>query len=94
MAKLKFADAVSFRLVQIFQEAMIYGMDGADLLREVVLTTDPSDPNTLVLDPEYVDHVKETHEKMEARGRELHASKLGDQAKIVIVNDEGTGEPN
>jgi hypothetical protein len=61
---LQFADSVSMRLVQIFQEAILTGVDGADLLRQVQLQPDVNDPNVLVLTPEYQAQVRKSHEKL------------------------------
>lgn len=79
MSKFKFADSVSMRLVQIFQEAMMMGVDGADLLRQVRLIPDETDPQVLVLSPDYQAQVKEAFAKYEAQMKELqvpHDSKL------------------
>ena len=77
MNALKLADSVSMRLVQIFQEAIMTGVDGADLLRQVRLQPDPSDPNVLVLDGDYKQQVKEMHAKLEANALELAAKQNG-----------------
>jgi len=74
MSEFKFADNVSMRMVQIFQEAIMTGVDGADLLRQVRLVTDPSDPSVLVLSDDYQCQVKESYEKLEAQALELAAS--------------------
>jgi hypothetical protein len=64
--KYKLSDEVSFRMIQIFQEAILLGIDGADLFREVRLVVDPSDENSnmLVLDSEYIEHVNKMHEDL------------------------------
>ena len=59
----KISDSVAMRMIQIFQEAVIFGLDGADLLRQVRLVEDPNEEGTLNLDPEYVKAVAEMHEK-------------------------------
>lgn len=59
----KISDSVAMRMIQIFQEAVIFGIDGADLLRQVRLVEDPQEEGTLVLDPAYISSVKEMHEK-------------------------------
>ena len=87
MSKFKFADSVSMRLVQIFQEAMMMGVDGADLLRQVQLVPDESDPNVLVLSPEYQAQVKEAYAKYEAQAQELQAKR---GPKLIL----GGGEDN
>lgn len=80
----KFADSVSMRLVQIFQEAIMTGVDGADLLRQVRLCADPADPSTLQLTPEYRQQVTDMHAKLEAQARELQAQQSG---RRVIIDD-------
>jgi len=59
----KISDSVAMRMIQIFQEAVIFGIDGADLLRQVRLVEDPTENDTLTLDPEYVKAVELMHEK-------------------------------
>lgn len=80
----KFADSVSMRLVQIFQEAIMTGVDGADLLRQVRLCADPDDASTLQLTPEYRQQVTDMHTKLEAQARELQAQQSG---RRVIIDD-------
>lgn len=77
MTNFKLADSVSMRLVQIFQEAIMTGVDGADLLRQVVLVADTSDPAVLVLSPEYQQQVRDMHAKLLAQAEELAASMGG-----------------
>lgn len=86
MSKFKFADSVSMRLVQIFQEAIMTGVDGADLLRQVQLVPDESDPHVLVLSPEYQQQVRETHAKLEAQAQELQAQR---GPKLILGGGEG-----
>jgi len=78
----KITDAVAMRMIQIFQEAVIFGVDGADLMRQVRLVTDPSDPESLTLDPAYAASVEESHKKYAA---ELE-SKSQEQAKGLILS--------
>ena len=59
----KISDLVAMRMIQIFQEAVIFGLDGADLMRQVKLVQDPTDPESMTLDPEYVSSVEKMHEK-------------------------------
>jgi hypothetical protein len=84
MSKFKFADSVSMRLVQIFQEAIMTGVDGADLLRQVELQPDASDPHVLVLSPEYRQQVTEMHAKLEAQAKELQAQR---GPKLILGGD-------
>lgn len=60
----KLSDSVSFRLIQIFQEAVLLGVDGADLLRQVRLIQDPEDAESLSLDPNYEKQVQDGHAKL------------------------------
>lgn len=59
----KISDSVAMRFIQIFQEAVLMGLDGADLMRQVRLTVDPEETDTLTLDPDYKKFVEESHEK-------------------------------
>jgi len=59
----KISDDVAMRMIQIFQEAVIFGVDGADLLRQVRLVQDPENTDSMSLDPEYVVSVEKMHEK-------------------------------
>lgn len=63
--KYKLGDEVSARLVQIFQEAMLTGCDGADLLRQVELTEgNETYSGSLKLTDEYKELVKKSHEQL------------------------------
>lgn len=88
MDEKKFADSVWHRVVQIVQEAMLTGVDCADLLRQVKVVEDPNDPNTLVLSGGYQKQVKEMHEKMLQQARDLQASQTGN--KFIITDDGGS----
>lgn len=57
----KFSDTVCMRMVQIFQEAMIFGIDGADLLRQVELLE--REDGSLDLTPEYKSLVAKMHQQ-------------------------------
>lgn len=59
----RISDAVAMRMIQIFQEAVLFGLDGADLMRQVRLVNDPSEECVMTLDPEYVKQVEEMHQK-------------------------------
>lgn len=76
----KISDSVAMRMIQIFQEAVIFGLDGADLLRQVRLVEDVSEEGTLTLDPEYVKAVAEMHEKSLAEAAKK-------QARLEIERD-------
>lgn len=90
MSNFKFSDSVSMRLVQIFQEAIMTGVDGADLLRQVRLQADDSDPSTLVLTPEYKAQVKESHDKLEKQAEELKAT----QTPTLLFGGDGGSSTN
>lgn len=82
MKVMKFADSVWHRVVQIVQEAMLTGVDCSDLLRQIQVVPDESDPNVLVLSPEYQKQVRDMHEKLLAQAREMQAQTVGN--KFVI----------
>lgn len=69
----KISDSVAMRMIQIFQEAVIFGIDGADLLRQVRLVPDPQNEGTLTLDPEYVSTVEKMHEQYLAEAAKKQA---------------------
>lgn len=73
----KLADSVSARLVQIFQEAMLTGVDGADLLRQVRLEVDDNDSCTLVMTHAYKEQVKSMHKKLEEEAEVLRSKRHG-----------------
>lgn len=86
MKEFKFADSVWHRVVQIVQEAMLTGVDCADLLRQVNVVPDESDPHTLVLSTEYQKQVKAQHQKMLESAREIQAAQTGNK---FIIPDSG-----
>lgn len=67
----KISDAVAMRMIQIFQEALLMGVDGADLMRQVRLVVDETDNSTLTLDPVYKEHVTEMHRRYLAEAERL-----------------------
>ena len=62
------------------------GVDGADLLRQVQLQPDESDPHVLVLTPEYQNQVKSMHAKLLEQAQELSAARL----PKLILGDDGS----
>lgn len=78
----KFSDSVCFRMIQIFQEAMILGIDGADLFRQVRLVLTDANDDTLELAPEYVQQVKDMHAKLLADAERLQAEQGG--GKLIV----------
>jgi hypothetical protein len=71
----KISDAVAMRMIQIFQEALLLGVDGADLMRQVRLVVDESNPDTVTLDPKYELQVSEMHKKYLAEAESLKDKK-------------------
>lgn len=84
---MKFADSVWHRVVQIVQEAMLTGVDCADLLRQVTVVPDETDSHVLVLSAEYQKQVKEMHSKMLQQAREIEASQSGN--KFIVPGADG-----
>lgn len=85
---MKFADSVWHRVVQIVQEAMLTGVDCADLLRQVRVVPDSSDPHVLVLSSDYQKQVKEMHEKMLRQAHDIQAQQMGNKFIIPGTNGE------
>jgi hypothetical protein len=82
--KYKLSDGVSMRCIQIFQEALIFGIDGADLFRQVRLVVDPNDQETLMLDLDYEKQVIEHHNKALADAELLSVNLPNQQTKLII----------
>lgn len=87
MSDMRFADSVWHRVVQIVQEAMLTGVDCADLLRQVRVVPDASDPHVLVLSADYQKQVKDMHDKMLQQAREMQAQQTGN--KFIITGGDG-----
>lgn len=81
----KISDAVAMRMIQIFQEALLLGVDGADLMRQVRLVVDEKQTDTVTLDPQYEQQVVEMHKKYLAEA-ELLKSKSAENSKLVFDN--------
>lgn len=79
--KYKISDEVAMRFIQIFQEAVLLGVDGADLMRQVRLAVDSGEEDSLVLDPEYKKFVEESHQKYL---KELETKMSTDQSKTQL----------
>ena len=75
------ADSVWGRVMQIVQEAMLTGIDCVDLLREMRLRVCNKDPNVLVMTQGYVQHVIESHKKLE---EEMERRMAEHKAKLII----------
>lgn len=80
----KISDAVAMRMVQIFQEAVLFGVDGADLMRQVRLVQDPEDPESVTLDPEYAASVAKMHEKYLSEAE----TKKSEQQQPLFTNEK------
>lgn len=72
----KISDSVAMRMIQIFQEAVLLGLDGADLMRQVRLVVDGSNPDTVTLDPTYESQVAEMHKKYLSDAEKLKTSNV------------------
>lgn len=82
----KISDSVAMRMIQIFQEALLLGVDGADLMRQVRLVVDTSNPDTLTLDPTYENQVAEMHKKYLAEAEALKAKQAGTPMPFIFEN--------
>lgn len=80
----KISDSVWHRVVQIVQEAMLTGVDCADLMRQVRVCVDSQDESTLVLTPEYEAQVLEMHKKYLEQVDELQ--KTRQQSSLITDN--------
>lgn len=80
----KISDSVAMRFIQIFQEAVLLGVDGADLMRQVRLSVDPSDSSTMTLDPAYETQVAEMHRKYLAEAENLKSQQEAQQGNKLI----------
>jgi len=74
----KISDSVAMRMIQIFQEALLLGVDGADLMRQVRLVVDFSNPDVMTLDPQYESQVSEMHQKYLDEAEKLKQSSSGE----------------
>lgn len=83
----KFADSVWHRVVQIVQEAMMTGVDCADLLRQIRAVRSDADSGTLELSSSYQKQVKDMHDKMLKHAREVQAAQQGNK---FILPDNGS----
>jgi len=81
----KISDTVAMRMIQIFQEALLLGVDGADLMRQVRLVVDERNTDTLTLDPSYEKQVADMHAKYLAEAETLKQKSLADQDQFKLV---------
>ena len=84
----KISDSVAMRFIQIFQEAVLMGVDGADLMRQVRLTVDSTNEDTLTLCPEYERMVEAQHKKYleDAEKLKSESSDSGSTSKVIFEN--------
>lgn len=82
----KIADEVAMRFIQIFQEAVLFGVDGADLMRQVRLVVDESDQDTLKLDLDYARSVAEMHNKYLAEAEEKEKQKNASTSNSFVLS--------
>lgn len=89
----KLADSALHRFIQIFQEAMMLGVDGADLMRQMKFVMDDNEPNTAVLSPGYVQMIQEHYTKLIKQAQELKSAR-DSQSLILDPEKGGSGERN
>jgi hypothetical protein len=83
----KIADSVWHRVVQIVQEAMITGVDCADLMRQVRVQVDSNDETTLVLTTEYEAQVLNMHKKYLEEIESLKTQvETAENQKLILEN--------
>jgi hypothetical protein len=82
----KISDTVAMRMIQIFQEALLLGVDGADLMRQVRLVVDESSPDTVTLDPQYEKQVADMHQKYLSDAEDLKAKTQQTTSQLVFGN--------
>jgi hypothetical protein len=73
-------------MVQIFQEALLTGCDGADLLRQVEVEPSAEDPSKLTLTAEYTKLVEKSHEELLRRAEQL-SDEMTQDKKIIFTDD-------
>lgn len=84
--EMKLADSVLARFVQIIQEAMLLGIDCVDIMRQVRIVPDASDPHVLVLSEAYQRDVKQMHDKLMA---ELNEKRAQEPSKLIVGGNHG-----
>lgn len=85
---LRLADSVLHRVIQMVQEAMLLGVDVADLMRQIELRPDASDSHMLVLTDDYLAQIKRWHTEMLERAEKLSAQMKEDaqatEKKLIV----------
>jgi len=84
----KISDSVAMRFIQIFQEAVLMGVDGADLMRQVRLTVDSTNEDTLSLCPAYERMVEAQHKKYleDAEKLKTQSNDFNSTSKVIFEN--------
>jgi len=82
----KISDTVAMRMIQIFQEALLLGVDGADLMRQVRLVVDESNSDTLTLDPSYQGQVADMHKKYLEDAERLQSQQKKNSDNVFTLN--------
>lgn len=82
----KISDSVAMRFIQIFQEAVLLGVDGADLMRQVRLVVDTENSDTVTLCPQYEALVVEQHKKYLEEAEALQKVSTNEVPKIIFEN--------
>jgi len=92
------ADTVWYRVVQIFQEAMLTGVDAVDLMRQIRVELIDGE---LQPTEEYLSQVVEGHKRMIAEAERLKAEQPAEEALgqainvgVGLVKDDDDAEPN
>lgn len=87
MNNFKLADSVLFRVVQILQEALVTETDIGDLLRQIELKPDSTDPHVLTLTEDYVKQVERWHQQLvdSIPKKEDSGESTSDEKKIFIA---------
>jgi hypothetical protein len=80
----KISDLVAMRFIQIFQEAVLLGVDGADLMRQVRLVVDSNDETTVTLDPQYELQVADMHRKYLEDAERLKSQASVTESKLIF----------
>lgn len=85
----RLADSVLHRVIQMLQEAMLIGVDIADLMRQMELKPDENDPHVLVLSEEYLEQIKRWHKQLLADAERLSSqatNENSDSGKKLIMS--------
>ena len=85
MEGMKLADSVLHRIIQILQEAILLGIDVSDIMRQIRLVPDSSDPHVLVLTEDYVKQVSEWHKKLLDDAEQMSQKLKGEETTNKLI---------